>query len=533
MRPGPMRRDLLWLTALALVARVVAAWLVDHPPYTDPAYYLLTGDRLADGLGFTTPVLWSFLEVGGRLPADPVLPVPSHGHWMPLTSMVAAAGIAVFEPILGTWRAAQLPFVLLSTALVPVTYLVSRELWPSRGVAVAAALLAILAGPFLVYYPQVNNIAVFGAAGAAAVWCSMRAVRAASPGWWLVAAGACAGAAELTRVDGLLLLVAPLVAWWVRRPRTSVAWPVAALAAFALVMTPWWLRNLAEFGAAFPSAGGHTLWITTYNQQFSITADPSPGAYLASGPATVIGARLATWVELAGRTTVLLGGLFVLPFVYGLWAERRRTELAPFVAYFVVVFVAMGLVFTFHAPKGAFYHSAAAWLPFGLPLAVASLPASATAAGRWWPFLRRPQTHRFMLVAGLMGAGALSLVGSAVLLAQWSVGHERLVAAAQFLDANAQAGDRMMAYDPAALHAEVSRDGVAPPFDPFVTVGEVVRAYGVDWVVVTLAAGEMRDPLGLWDGQDATDSTGAHPTFLPEEPTFSAPGVRVYRVLAD
>ena len=185
-----MRRDVLWLTGIALGARVAAAWLVDYPPYTDPAYYLLVADRLADGAGFSTPVLWSFLEVGGLLPTDPVLPVPSNGHWMPLTSIVAAAGIWLLEPLLGTWRAAQLPFVLLSTALVPFTYLVSRELYPSRAVALAAGVLAVLAGPFLVLYPQVNNIAVFGTAGAAAVWCAVRAVRAESrAGWWLVASG--------------------------------------------------------------------------------------------------------------------------------------------------------------------------------------------------------------------------------------------------------------------------------------------------------------------------------------------------------
>jgi hypothetical protein len=230
---------------------------------------------------------------------------------------------------------------------------------------------------------------------------------------------------------------------------------------------------------------------------------------------------------------VLLGGLFVLPFAWGLWAERRRAELAPFLAYFVVVFAVMGLVFTFHAPKGAFYHSAAVWLPFALPLAVASLRGFATSMGRWWPFLRRPQTHRFLLVAGLAGATALSGIGSAVVLRQWSVAHERRVAAAQLLRANAEPGDQVMAYDPAPLHAEVPMEGVAPPFDPFVTVAEVVRAYDVRWVVVTLGAGETRDPLGLWEGAAATDSTGAHPTFLGEEPTLFAPGVRIYEVTGD
>ena len=261
---------------------------------------------------------------------------------MPLTSVVAAASIAIFEPLLGAWRAAQLPFVLLSAALVPFTAFVGWELWRSRQVAWAAGILAILAGPFLVLYPQVNNIAVFGAAGAGAVWCAIRAVRAPRAGWWLVASGALAGVATLTRVDGLLLVVAPAVAWWVRPGARSVLAGAASAAAFLLVLAPWLARDLAVFGAPFPSAGGHTLWITSYNEQFSISRDPSPASYFASGIGTVVGSKLAAWGELVGRVAVLMGGLFVLPFGWGLWAERRRRELAPFLIYFVVVFVAMG-----------------------------------------------------------------------------------------------------------------------------------------------------------------------------------------------
>jgi 4-amino-4-deoxy-L-arabinose transferase-like glycosyltransferase len=524
------RLDVVVLLALALVTRTVAALLVDYPPYTDPAYYLAVAERLADGQGFTTPVLWSFLEVGGRLPADPVLPVASNGHWMPLTSIVAAASMAVFEPLLGAWRAAQLPFVLLSAALVPFTYMVGWELWHSRTVALSAAVLALLAGPFLVLYPQVNNIAVFGAAGAGAVWCAIRVIRAQRPFWWLVASGALAGVATLARVDGLLLVVAAATAWWVRPGQRSLGAGLASALALLLVIAPWLVRDMATFGAAFPSAGGHTLWITTYNQQFSILTDPSPSSYLAWGVPNILLSKLATWGELLGRVAVLMGGLFILPFGYGLWTQRHHRELAPFLAYFAVVFVAMGLVFTFHAPKGAFYHSAAAWLPFAFPLAAASLPGASTAAGRWWPFLRRSATHRFLMVAGLAGAIGLSLAGSAVLLGQWSTAHGRLADAAGFLRGRGATADRVLSYDPAALHALSGNPGVAPPFDPFPIIGQVVEAYDIRWVVVTLQGDEARDPLGLWEGAAGTDSEGNHPAFLPAEPAFEAPGVRVYEV---
>jgi hypothetical protein len=530
-----MRRgDVLLLLAGAVVARLAAAALVPYPPYTDPAYYSLVAQQLAGGHGFTVPVLWSFLEVGGQLPAVPILPVPSNGHWMPLTSILASGTVAVLGPTLGAWRAAEIPTILLGSALVPFTYLVTWELWRSRGTALAAALLVLLAGPLLVMVPLVDSFAIFGATGAAAIWCSTRAVGSTRPGPWIVAAGLAAGIATLARVDGLLLTVAPAVAWTVHREwrgwPARLGWGLASAVAFLLPLAPWLIRDLDVFGSLFPSAGGHTLWITAYNEQFSISHEPTIGGYLGWGLANIVGSKLASWGELVGRSAVLLGGLFVIPFVFGLWRERRRPELAPFLAYFTVMFLAMGAVFTFHAPKGAFYHSALAWLPVGAGLAAANLGPLATAAGRAWPFLRRPATHRFLLVAGLAGAATLSLVGSAVLIGQWSGAHARLALAGQFLIDRGASDDRVMAYDPAALWAISGNPGVAPPFDTFPVIGQVVDAYGIRWVIVTLAAGEERDPLGLWDGAAATDSQGAHPDFLPEEPAYSAPGVRVFEV---
>jgi 4-amino-4-deoxy-L-arabinose transferase-like glycosyltransferase len=527
-------RDLAILFALALVARLVAAALVPYPPYTDPAYYSLVAQQLASGHGFSVPVLWSFLEVGAQLPALPTLPVPSNGHWMPLTSILASGTVALLGPTLGAWRAAEIPNILLGSALVPFTYLVSWELWRSRTAAWAAAIVVLLGGPLLVMVPLVDNFAVFGAAGALAIWCSTRAVSTGSPGPWLVAAGLAGGLATLARVDGLLLAVAPAAAWIVRRDWNGwparVGWGLASAIAFVLPLAPWLIRDLAVFGSAFPSAGGHTLWITTYNEQFSISHDPSLGTYLDWGAANIVGSKLAAWGELVGRTAVLLGGIFVVPFAAGLWRERRRPELAPFIAYFVVMFVVMGAVFTFHAPKGAYYHSALAWLPVAAGLAVANLGPVASAAGRLWPFLRRPATHRFLLLAGLAGAAGLSLVGSAVLIGQWSDAHTKLELAGRFLSERDADEDRVMAYDPAALWAISGNPGVAPPFDPFPIIGQVVDAYQVRWVVVTLAPGVTRDPLGLWEGSAATDSEGNHPDFLPTQPAFDAPGVRVFEV---
>jgi 4-amino-4-deoxy-L-arabinose transferase-like glycosyltransferase len=529
-----MRRDLLILFLLALITRMVAALLIDYPPYGDPAYYQMIGEQLAAGHGFTAPVLWSFLEVGGGLPSHPVLPVPSNGHWMPLTSILAAGSIAALGDLLPTYRAAQLPMILLGAALVPFTYYLSVDLWGSRFNAWIAALLVLAAGPLLVMAPLVDAFAVFGAAGAATIWCSIRAVRGSQPGPWVVAAGACVGIATLARVDGLLLAAAPAMAWAIRRDWShqlaGLAWGAASLVAALALLGPWLARDVAVFGSPFPSAGGHTLWITSYNQQFSIAQDPSAAQYLAWGAGNIIGSKLGAWGELVGLTAVLLGGIFVLPFAFGIWRERRSKELRPFLAYFVLMFLVMGAVFTFHAPKGAFYHSSLAWLPFAAGLAVGNLGPAANAAGRGWRFLRRPATHRFLAVAGLLGAFALSAAGSAVLIGQWSDAHARLRQAARFLSASAPRSAVVLAYDPAALYDMSGNPGVAPPFDLFPVIGKVVRAYHVSWVVITLPPGETRDPLGLWDGAAATDSAGNHPDFLSGAPAFQGQRVRVYEV---
>jgi hypothetical protein len=525
-------RDLLVLLAAALVARVVAALLVPSAPYTDAAYYTLVAERLADGHGFTLPVLYSFLEVGGSLPADPGLPVDSNGHWMPLTSMAAAGSMAMF----GTdWRAGQVPMVALAVLWVGISHFITWDLWRVRSHAAVAGVLAIFAGPLLVMLSLVDSFALFGVLGALALWASTRAVRSDRWGWWLALAGGLIGLATLTRVDGILLAVAPAIAWWSRRhevrPQQAIAIGVISAIACLIILAPWMVRNLAVYGAVLPSAGGHTLWITSYNEQFTIGHEVSLATYLAAGPGLIVGSKLMAFAELAGRMVAIAGGVFASYFVGGAWMLRRRPELRPFLGYWVVMFLAMALLFTFHAPKGAFLHTAPAWLPMAFAIAVGSVGPVSSALGRWWPFLRRPQTHRFLIGASVVAAIVLSFVSSAALLSQWRLANDRLARAADYLAANVPADQVVMFADPARLNLLTGHPGVAAPFDPFAVIEDVVRAYEVRWVVVTLDLGEARDALGLWDGAAAVDSDGASPRFLPSEPAFESVGVRVYEVV--
>jgi hypothetical protein len=118
-----------------------------------------------------------------------------------------------------------------------------------------------------------------------------------------------------------------------------------------------------------------------------------------------------------------------------------------------------------------------------------------------------------------------------ILYGQWARSRERDEQAAAFLLGAAERTDVVMSSDPASIYPLTGNPGLAAPFDPYPVLEEVVRAYGVDWVIVTRPQRGATDPLGLWDGAAATDIDGNHPSFLPAEPAFEGDDVRVYQVV--
>lgn len=536
-RAAVMSRDLLILTAVALLVRILVALVTEPAPWTDSAYYLVSGRQIAGGDGLTVPFIWSFLETGGRLPADPVLPIPSHAHWMPMTAFAAALGMLAGGM---TDLAARTPFLLLSTAMTPAAYVFAWSTWQSRFASVAAGVMVIFAGPLLLFGSIVESYAIFGLAGAGALHAAMRSV--AEPDRrirWLVISGVLIGVATLARIEGVLLAVAPATAWligmrWTRwgveGRRTGWLAGFAAAGGFLVVTAPWAARNFATFGSALPSTGGHTLWIKAYNEQFSITADTSLEAYLAQGTLTILGQKLDAWLTIGGYTLALLAGVLGIFFVAGLWIHRRRPDVAPFLVYWLVMFAVMGGVFTFHAPHGLFYHHASAWIPLAAPLAVMSVPPVATAASRWWRFLGRPSTHRFLVITGVVVAIPFSVLASAIMLAEWNAHLRGVQTAAAFL-ASRPDHERVLYRDAPLLAAASGHQVIGMPYDPSSVIDEVARAYDVTWFVAQRQVREPRiEPQGLWEGGRTTDVHGDRFYWLAEDPTYADDAIRIYRV---
>ncbi|MEN6392277.1 MAG: hypothetical protein ABFD53_00485, partial [Anaerolineaceae bacterium] len=81
--------DYLALFIFEILIILLVGLFQKSPGYMDAEYYYSGGIRLAEGYGFSEEFLWNYLD-------DPQgIPHPSHGYWMPLASILAAAGMFV------------------------------------------------------------------------------------------------------------------------------------------------------------------------------------------------------------------------------------------------------------------------------------------------------------------------------------------------------------------------------------------------------------------------------------------------------
>src|SRR5512146_3438245 len=101
------------LCVLGLAVSLVVAASQNSPGYMDADYYYAGGIQLASGKGLTEPFLWNYLD-------DPAgLPHPAFSYWMPLASLLAAAGMALTGET--DFFSARLAFFLLAGLVPAVT----------------------------------------------------------------------------------------------------------------------------------------------------------------------------------------------------------------------------------------------------------------------------------------------------------------------------------------------------------------------------------------------------------------------------
>jgi len=546
------KRPWLFLLLLSLVARLLAAWPMQHPGYMDACYYYDGAEALYRGLGFNEEFLWNYLD-------DPQgIPHPSHLYWPPLSSILAYLSFLVFGP---SYRAAQLPFILLSAVLPLITYYVSCQVSPNRRHAIAAALFTIFSGFYTIYWASPDSFAPFAVTASLSLVAMARGLRDDSPGWFALA-GALAGLSHLARADGVLLLAVLPVALssppgrglggrvrasrglkltpmpsapsrpflGTTRLRSLVQALLLTIAGYALVMSPWFYRNWLAVGTPLPGAGIQTLFLRHYDEIFSYGRELNWHHYLSWG----WGAILQSKMQAIGLNLVRLVAenmlIFLAPFILiGLGLLRRRLEYLPFFIYAPLLYLAMTLAFTFPGVRGGLFHSGGALLPF---LFAAAMPGLDTAIA----WVARRRSHWDISLAQTMftiGFVALAIFlsvfiyvrgvfGSQILSPAWNQRDQVYADIAAWLDENTSPEARVMVGNPPGFYYFSHRPSLVVPNEDIDTVLQACDRYSVKFVIL-----DQNHPRPL---REIYSGEASHPRLLLRQ-TFGQ--ARLFEVMPE
>jgi hypothetical protein len=383
-----------------------------------------------------------------------------------------------------------------------------------------AGLLTAFSGFYTIYWSSPDNFTPFAVAADFALLFVALSVLEANR-IYALAAGVCAGLAQLARADAaILLLVIPLLYFWRRSSRERRVTPmlfalVAAGAGFLIVLTPWLVRNVMVVGSPFAPGASRTLWLLHYDELFRYdTAALTPARYLDAGLATILGTKLEA---LGFVALVLLFGvwqIFLAPFAaLGFWFTRQRAEMQAALIYLVLLVLSMAFVFTLPATHGSMLHSAAALVAFGAVAVPPGLDAAIAWLGRKRKWNLR-QAQRFFRV----GAVALAFFFSAYLYAGgvWlPPGAGAGTPLWNDRDSEYAAIDRELAVrgvpdalpiltvDPPSFLNRTGRRSIYLPTESTAAIFEAAHEFGADYLV--LQFDKPQTLRGLYDGTETVD----------------------------
>lgn len=542
-----------WRLALAifvaaLAVRVLTALPLDRPGYMDAYYYYDGAESLYRGKGFSENFIWNYLD-------DPAgLPHPSHLYWLPLSSILAWISFLVFG---ASYRAAQVPFIVLSACLPLPAYFLSLQLSGSRRQAVAAACFAIFSGFYLVFWVSPDNTAPFALLGSLSLICAAEGMNSLIAhrlslseglrrrGLLLFGlAGALTGLGHLSRADGLLLLVAllsSLIAYRISRiahPPTSnlhspfpILHSLLLLGGYLAVMGPWFYRNWQVVGSPMGEAGLKTAFLRDYDDLFSYGQELSLWSYLGWGLGPILRSKLeAAWLNLQTLLFVDLL-IFLSPFAaVGLWKVRLRLEYMPFFIYAVLLYLAMTFVFTFPGYRGGMLHSSGALLPHFFAASALGLDDAVAWIGRlrrgWHlPSARRVFTFGFVLLAVFLSVFIYynRALGGNMADPAWNRRDEVYEEIAVWLEKNARPDEVVMVGNPPAFYYFTGRPCVVVPNEGVETLLEAAWRYGAEYLILDQ---NRPRPLAAFYAGDVQDE---RLTLLA---TFAGDTVKLYRIRA-
>lgn len=448
------------MSVAALAVRVASAIVVAQPGYTDAYYYTVVASRLAHGEGLTADFIWNFLEAPDFAP----LPVASHQFWVPLATTLQAAGITLLGGLVGEFRAAQTAVIAVAAFLPAAAYAAAHSLGVSSRYALAAAAIVGLGG---VFAPGLVAADSFAPAALIATLFFLAFARAARGSLGAGAlAGLLVGLLYLARAEGALFGLA-LLALAVR-PVSRRAGAVGSALALA-IGGAWFARDL---GLGADDLLARSMLLVRYEDFFRI-ASPTVAEFAGALP-DVLAAKASAVVTNAVTALiaffVLLGPLAAVSS----WRLRTRPDVRAWASLLVLVFLAQSLLWTLHSTRGSYFHSLAAFFPFGIALAAAgaerALARRDAAVGRIW----------------VAGALALALALSLGAVVQWDAAFNT-IARTRAAALDAIPPGPFMAIDAAAWRSLSGRSVIVTPADGELEFGCAAALYGARSVVLESA----------------------------------------------
>jgi len=474
-------RTYLTLALLGFALSLAIAQFQHFPGYLDSDYYFSGGVQLAQGKGFTEPYLWNYLD-------DPQgLPHPSHTYWMPLSSIIAAAGMWLTHQT--TYSAGRLGFLLLS-ALVPVVVAaLAYDFTKRRELAVISGLLAVFSIYYAPFMSVTDNYGPYLFLGAL-YFLTLSSRKKVS--YFIL--GLLAGLLTLARSDGLLWLGITFLAIFFRflsdrKPGAASINLLLALCGFVVIAGPWFWRTYSIYGTLLAPGGHYLLWLKNYDETFSYPASQiTMQAWLAQGWPKIINTRLIALQLNLLNAFAAQGGIFLLPFILiGLWQNRKdeRVRLAV-IAWLGLLFV-MTVIFPSAGARGGFFHSGSAIQPMWWVLAPLGLESIVAAARKHNMFT--PDAFK-VFRAALVGIAIImtGLIFYLRVFSGWGEGEQNYPKVEAFLQQNGiRPGDVVIVRNPPGYYLMTGRSAVVVPDGNEATMMAVAERYHARYLIIEAA----------------------------------------------
>ena len=469
-RPG---RQLALLLLVGWLLRLALALLAEHPGLFDPNHYYNLARNLVAGRGFVIDYIWQYHQA----PADVTHPID---YWMPLAALYPAIGMKLFG---GSLFAALLPSTIIGTSLALLTWGIARAARLSPAAQLMAAGLVLFIPEFMLGSVRTDTPINYALWVGLALLCFGEGMRRRPP--LLVLAGAFTGLAWLTRIDGILLIPALVVAigvWW-QFGGQPIRWRWVGMMflAIAVVMAPWLWRNLDLFGQLM--LGDSPFFLTQHNDIFTYNRVIDINYFLDWGWRNILDNiifhALANVKQAYTRMDIALPVLALLG-LGGLALRRERErllQLAVPLAFWAVLYLFYTVFAPFHAMGGAFKKSQLSLIPW------LAIPAAWALETYVRP--RRVAYAMTAIIVAFMALNGVEFVRQEMKVIRAYLGPYQQLrdTLGELGDANGDGRITVMGEDPWILNT-YGFYSLVTPFDDRETILEAARRYRADYLIL-------------------------------------------------